>query len=110
MAVVAVQKQKNRSKITRNRLPAITPIKQPLHPEIFYTMRELSDRQSPHCVASAATIYRAIDKKLLTPNYVGRAVLIKGESVLKWIGLNAPLESKKAADLEPEGGAKNESL
>ncbi|MBI1763111.1 MAG: hypothetical protein HYR56_16915 [Acidobacteria bacterium] len=71
--------------ITRVRKPQINTDKQPLNPDTYYTIRELTDRTSPHYTVSPATIFRALKSGALVANYVGRKVLLKGAAVKNWI-------------------------
>ena len=85
MAVLATKTNTTTHKLTRNRKPQISTIKQPLEPESYYTIREISDRTSPFYTTSPATVFRALKAGKLKANYVGRKVLLKGSSLKEWI-------------------------
>lgn len=72
-------------KTKRARQPQISSYKQPLNSEIYYTIQEVTDRNSPHHIASSATIFRALKSGALKANYVGRKVLLKGAALKAWI-------------------------
>lgn len=59
--------------------------KAPLLHDVYYSIAELSNRQSPYRVASQATIFRAMRDGKLVPNRIGRKTLIKGSKIHKWL-------------------------
>jgi hypothetical protein len=85
MTALAVKTNTGPRKIKRNRPTTINPNKRPLEPEAWYTIREVSSRDSPYYTASPATIFRALSAGDLKANYVGRKVLLKGSSIRDWI-------------------------
>jgi hypothetical protein len=75
----------NPQKHTRKREPKIVTDRKPIEADAYYTVREITDKQSPFYVASASTIFRALRGGDLVPNYLGRAVRLKGSSIHDWL-------------------------
>lgn len=79
----APETKRNSRRVSRARKPHVSATKQPLNNETYYTARELTDKASAFYQFSPATLFRNLSK--LDPKYVGRKLLIRGESVLALI-------------------------
>lgn len=70
-----------------NRRAAHAPTeRRPIEVGSFYSIREITDKQSPWYVASPSTIFRALREGRLAANYLGRAVRLKGSAILALLG------------------------
>jgi hypothetical protein len=72
-------------KLTRSRTTRIVHDRKPIDSDAYYTIREVTDKESPFYVASASTIFRALRSGDLIPNYLGRAVRLKGSAIHAWL-------------------------
>jgi hypothetical protein len=75
----------NRRKITRSRATQAASERKPIDPAAFYSIRDITNRSSPYYLASDSTVFRALRSGDLKPNYLGRAVRLKGSAILDWL-------------------------
>lgn len=59
--------------------------KKPIEAEAYYTIADLSDRNSPYYLASMPTIFRCLADGRLKSSKVGRRRFIKGSQIHEWL-------------------------
>jgi hypothetical protein len=70
--------------MTENRSPRIiTPT--PLDPDKYYTIRELTTKDSPYYQCCPATFFRNYRNNQIEVKHVGRSVIVQGRAITAWI-------------------------
>jgi hypothetical protein len=57
----------------------------PIDPGAFYSVADISRKDSPYYLCSQSKVFKALRRKDLKANYLNRRILLKGSAILAWI-------------------------